>query len=103
MIRAIFAQNNWNNVSLREFSGKNEVLVRVKEFSNDSKGLGERMHAALSQDMPDQQIQILQSEGVGPSVGEALRWKSVQAVLLSLILLLVYIAVRFWSFGFAVS
>lgn len=103
MIRAIFAQNNWNNVSLREFSGKNEVLVRVKEFSNDSKGLGERMHAALSQDMPDQQIQILQSEGVGPSVGEALRWKSVQAVLLSLILLLVYIAVRFWSFGFAVG
>ncbi len=103
MIRAIFAQNNWNNVSLREFSGKNEVLVRVKEFSNDSKGLGERMHAALSEDMPDQQIQILQSEGVGPSVGEALRWKSVQAVLLSLILLLVYIAVRFWSFGFAVG
>ena len=102
-IRSIFAQYGWNNVVLREFSGKNEVLVRVKEFSNDAKGLGERMRQALVQAMPGQDIKILQSEGVGPSVGEALRRKSVYAVLLSLILLLFYIAVRFWSFGFAIG
>ena len=103
VIRATFAQHGWNNVVLREFSGKNEVLVRVKEFSNDAKGLGEKMRQALEQEMPAQEIKILQSEGVGPSVGEALRKKSVHAVLLSLALLLIYIAVRFWSLGFAVG
>lgn len=102
-IRAIFAQNNWNNLAFREFADKNEILIRVKEFSNDAKGFGERMRYVLAQAMPHQEIKILQSEGVGPSVGQALRKKSVYAVLLSLLLLLVYIAVRFWSLGFAVG
>lgn len=103
VVRSVFAQHGWGNVILREFSGKNEVLIRVKEFSNDAKGLGERMRHALVQAMSGQEIRLLQSEGVGPSVGESLRKKSVYAVLLSLVLLLIYIAVRFWSLGFAVG
>lgn len=102
-IRSIFSQQGWENVVLREFSGKNEVLVRVKEFANDAKGLGERMRYAIAQAIPGENVRLLQSEGVGPSVGETLRKKSVYAVLLSLILLLCYIAIRFWSFGFAVG
>lgn len=102
-IRSIFSQQGWENVVLREFSGKNEVLVRVKEFANDAKGLGERMRYAIAQAIPGENVKLLQSEGVGPSVGETLRKKSVYAVLLSLILLLCYIAIRFWSFGFAVG
>jgi preprotein translocase subunit SecF len=102
-IRQTFADNGWANASLREFSGKNEVLVRVKEFSNDAQGLGQKMLTALTQSIPGQDIRILQSEGVGPSVGESLRMRSVYTVLLALFCMLIYIAVRFWSVGFAVG
>jgi preprotein translocase subunit SecF len=77
--------------------------VRVKEFSNDAKGLGERMEQAIEQEVPGIKVQILQSEGVGPGVGHALRSKSILAVVFSLIAMLLYIALRFLSLGFAVG
>lgn len=100
-VRGILFQRGWKNVVIREFPGKNEILVRVKEFSHDAQGLGDSMRSALLSVNSAQDIQILQSEGVGPSVGGSLRVRSLYTVLLALLFLLVYIAVRFWSFAFA--
>jgi len=38
---------------------------------------------------------------VGASVGAVLRWKSIYAVVISLVFMLLYIAWRFWSFAYA--
>jgi preprotein translocase subunit SecF len=100
-IKDILEKNGWNNPIAREFSAPEEVLVRVSEYSNDSKGLAERMRQAVQTEMPDNQVQILQSEAVGPGVGKSLRWNFFLAVLIALIAILIYIAVRFWSFAFA--
>lgn len=102
-VKEILSKNGWDGATTREFPKENEVLVRVQEFSNDAKGLGERMRIAIAQALPDRSVEILQSEGVGPAVGEALRWKSIRAVLIALAIMLLYIAVRFLSFGFAIG
>jgi preprotein translocase subunit SecF len=99
-IKQIIADNGWPSVSTREF-GKHEVLVRVKEFEDDMVGLGERMKDVVQDAMPDNNVQILQTESVGAGVGADLRGKSLYAMGVALILMLLYIAMRFWSFAFA--
>jgi preprotein translocase subunit SecF len=99
-IKQVIVDNGWVNASTREF-GENEILVRVKEFEGDAVGLAQRMKDAIQQAMPENTIQILQTESVGAGVGADLRGKSVYAMLIALIFMLLYIAARFWSIAFA--
>jgi len=100
-VREILEKAGWTGSQTREFSARNEVLVRVKDFSNDSKGLGEKMAEVLRTNMPGSTITILQSEGVGAGIGAELRANSTKAVLIALLAMLMYIAFTFWSFAFA--
>ncbi len=79
----------------------NEVLVRVRDFSSDAQGIATRVQDAVVQKMPGYNVAVLQNESVGPGIGSELRWKSLRAILVSLIALLFYIALRFGSFPFA--
>lgn len=98
--RQILVDAGLASASTREFD-KNQVLVRVKEFEGDSVGLAERMKDALQAKMGDNVVRILQTESVGAGVGADLRGKSVYAVIIALLFMLGYIALRFWSFAFA--
>lgn len=100
LVRQIIIDAGLTSANTREF-GKNEVLVRVKEFESDNIGLGERMRMALESKMPDNHVRILQTESVGSGVGADLRGKSLYAVVIALLFMLGYIAMRFWSFAFA--
>jgi preprotein translocase subunit SecF len=99
-VKDVVENSGWQGACVREF-GTQEVLVRVKEFVNDSKGLAERIRAVLMQEMPGYEISIEQSDAVGSGVGETLRVKSFYAVLIALLAMLVYIAFTFWSWAYA--
>jgi preprotein translocase SecF subunit len=92
----------WPSVTLRTFS-PTEHLVRVKEFSHDAQGLAVAMKETIEKIYPENNITILENDAVGPGVGSALRYNLYKAILIALALMLVYIAVRFWSLGFAVG
>lgn len=100
MVRQIVADKGWSNPSARPF-GENEVLVRVKEYESDARGLGQRMQVALQEAMPENKVTMIQTESVGSGIGAGLRGKSVRAIILVLLLMLLYIGLRFWSFAFA--
>lgn len=100
VVRQILVEKGWLNPHVRPF-GENELLVRVKEYESDAKGLGQRMQVALSEALPNNTVKMIQTESVGAGIGSGLREKSVRAVLLVLLLMLLYIALRFWSFAFA--
>jgi len=101
-MRSILADAGWSRVSTREFGGK-ELLIRVPEVETDSKGLAERMRQAIVQADPELNPVVMQSESVGEGVGASLRSNSLRAIAFSLIAMLVYILVRFWSLGFALG
>lgn len=101
-IKEILEKKGWNNPVMRDFAN-NEVLVRVKEFSTDVKGLGQEMLASLQEDLPSNEISILSVDSVSGGVGEVLRWKSISAVSLALFLMLLYIWLRFLSISFGVG
>ncbi len=99
-IVSVIVEQGWKNPIIRNLSDT-EVIVRVQDFASDAQGLGERIRQAVVNELPDHSIELLQSESVGPGVGKTLRWKSIKTVLLALLVLLAYIAFRFWSFAYA--
>lgn len=83
----------------RDFSDK-EILVRVAEYSNDAKGLAERIREMVQTAMPDNAVEIKSVDQVGSGMGSELWIKSLQAILLGLLLMLIYTWWRFWSLAF---
>jgi preprotein translocase subunit SecF len=100
LIKQVIADKGWANPIVREF-GKNEVLIRVKDVESDNIGLGERMRVALQEALPANTVTMLQTESIGSGIGADLWGKSARGMLLATILMLMYIAMRFWSFAFA--
>jgi preprotein translocase subunit SecF len=98
-IKEILAKKGWN-AEVGEFGSPTDIRVRVKEFTNDAKGLAEHMREAIEQAVPDNPVKLMQSEAVGESVGNVLRSNSVWAIILSILAILAYIAFRFWSGAF---
>lgn len=101
-LRKKLAEYGWQNVDIR-FSSNNECIIKVQDFASDSKGLGEKIKEAAQATITEGSVELLQSEGVGPGIGESLRTKSLRAIIVSLIAMLFYIAFRFWSFAFAIG
>ena len=93
-------KQKWSGAVAREFS-ETQVLIRVQEHESDARGLADRIREQIEATNPGNSVTIESSEVVGPGVGAELRWKSLRAVILALILMLLYIAWRFWSIGYA--
>ena len=100
-VKNILHEAGWKSVQMRKFSST-ELVVRVQEFLNDSKGLGKRIAQALDTGLKDNKAQLMSIDSVGPSVGANLRNKAVYALVLALFFMLIYIAIRF-KFAFAVG
>ena len=99
-LKSVLVDAGWAGPVIRKFSDQ-EVIVRVKDYSNDSQGLAEKMRQLVEKKYPENPVMVLKSEAVGPGVGADLRWKSIRAVIFALLAMLAYIAFRFWSFAFA--
>ncbi len=98
----ILEKSGWQGALTRDFSAT-EILIRVKEFSDDPKGLAEKMRQDIERALPDNTVSIEQTDSVGSGVGASLRYKSLQAIIIALILMMIYIAWRFKSFSFAMG
>jgi preprotein translocase SecF subunit len=101
-VKEILAKKGWN-AEVGEFGSSTDIRVRVKEFTNDAKGLAEHMREAIEQTLPDNPVKLMQSEAVGESVGDVLRSNSIWAIFLSILAILAYIAFRFWSGSFGAA
>lgn len=99
----ILEDNGWSSPVMREFANENQVLVRVTDVADDAKGLSERMREAISAQLTDTRVEVLQNETVGSSIGAELRGQSIRAVLFALLAMLIYIAFVFWSYSFALG
>jgi preprotein translocase subunit SecF len=100
-IQVALENAGWKSVQIRKFS-PTEMVIRVQEYLNDSKGLGERIAATLNTSLKDNEVHLMSIDSVGPSVGANLRNKAIYALALALFLMLIYIAIRF-KFAFAVG
>jgi preprotein translocase subunit SecF len=96
----ILESHGFQGAITRDFSDK-EILVRVPSFESDAKGLSERMKTILEESLPQMEVHVMQTDSVGAGIGAVLRWKSMMAVIVALVLMLLYMWWRFWSFAYA--
>jgi len=64
--------------------------------------VGAHIIGVLKQRLPGDSVTVMQAQSVGPRVGQELTTKAITAVLISFIVTLIYLAIRFeWRFGVA--
>lgn len=94
--------SGWHGVVTREFA-PTEHMVRVKKDTNDVKNEAEKIRSTLADNFKDNSITISQTDSISGGVGERLRARSFYAVILALIVMLLYIALRFFSFAYSMG
>lgn len=104
-IAEILKDSGWSGVEVRTFSDTNEVLVRIplKEAAQEDVLPAEQIKIALEKALSGVSVEIKRTDSVGAGVGASLRWKSLQAIIAGLLVMLLYIAWRFWSISFGVG
>lgn len=93
-------QGSFQNLSVTEFGSKEEITIRFLG-SNDSLGsdIGEHISTLLKNTGT---FEVRRADVVGPKVGDELRNKGIMAIIVSLVAILIYIAIRFeWRFALA--
>src|SRR3990167_2122236 len=93
-LKSILKDAGFSSVDVREFAN-NEVGLRVQDFTADKIGVGEKIKIEVSNALVGNQVELLSTDTVGPGVGEYLRWNSLKAIIIALLLMLLYIALRF--------
>lgn len=99
-VRQALREMGLSDSSIQQFK-ENPRVVLIKTPAHIT--ASETITAKLKEKFPDENIQILRVEKVGPVAGKHLRGKAVNALLWSLVGILIYVAFRFKHFNFAVA
>lgn len=93
-VRSAVAQIGLAKSEIKTYGAQNEILIRTSEQMEGTK-MGELILSALQSKFKDNKVEVLNEEKVGPRIGAELRRKAIYTVVLSLIVMLVYIGLRF--------
>jgi preprotein translocase subunit SecF len=94
-VREGLASKNLGDAEIKYFGSRTEVLITTDKTTSSIEGLQGEVLEALNESFGTGVFTIERVEMVGPRVGEDLKKKGVWAIVLSLILLMVYISIRF--------
>ncbi len=97
-VRKVLKELNLEDASIQQFKD-NPRVVLIRTAADKTT----EMTKKLKEIFPDQDIQILRIEHVGPVAGKHLKTNAIRAIVLSLIGILVYVAFRFKHFNFAAA
>lgn len=96
-IKSVLNNAGYRDVTVQNFGSDTDILVRMSEAFRDN--LGQEVLTLLQQNSADDLV-LERSEFVGASVGEELRDQGGIAMLAALIVVMLYVAVRFqWKFS----
>ena len=97
-IRSVLKDIGLADASIQQIK-ENPRIVLIKTAADK----GDIISDKLKEKFPQEQIQILRIEKVGPIAGKHLRGKAAYALIWSLLGILIYVALRFKHFNFAVA
>jgi preprotein translocase subunit SecF len=98
--RSALKSAGYSEVTVQNFGSSKDVLVRLPPLGEreSPNAVTAKVEAALQ--TVDAGVQIRRTEVVGPQVGRELVVKGMQAMAITVLLILLYIAMRFrWKFG----
>jgi len=106
-VRAALSQSKFSDAVLQHFDQQPENIM-IRTALTDSKKLDEegveaQISEILRKNFPDNKIELLRVEGVGPVVGKALQRAATLAMIFALGGILIYVGFRFKHFDFATA
>ena len=101
-VRKAVEESGIRDPELQDFPAVNKVLIRVKKTEQQLGQVSDAITLAISQKLPNNKYVVDSTTVIGPKVGSRLRVDTAQAVLISVVGILVYVAFRF-KFNFAVG
>ncbi len=100
-IRSILSSINLANSEIKAFATGNEILIRVQQ-QESLEDVSENVVSVLTNQMTDNKFELLSKETVGPRIGSELTRAAINAVLISILLIMIYVSWRF-EFKFALG
>lgn len=99
-LRDSFSQMNLGNITVKKFGNDEDFLIKFENKDNKN-NIIEEIKISLNKSFGDN-FNFRRIENVGPKVSNELLKSSVIAIFVSIILMLIYIWIRFeWQFGLA--
>jgi preprotein translocase subunit SecF len=107
-IRSTLDHAGFSDAEIQEFGSPQDFTLRVRgaqEVAAQSAGaelISKRVDSVLASNFGASNVSVVRTEAIGPRVGSELRRNAWIAVLLSFVVTLLYLAIRFeWRFGLA--
>jgi preprotein translocase subunit SecF len=107
-IRSAMDGAGFRDAEIQQFGSTSDFTLRVQGSSEvaaqaaGAERISQRVETVLTQRFGNNNVSIVRTEAVGPRVGSELRRDAVLAILLSFLVTLIYLAIRFeWRFGLA--
>ncbi len=107
-IRAALQNAGIHGAEIQQFGSNREYTIRAQDAAlvaaqaRGAEGIAVRIEEVLRQQFGADQLRIVRTEAVGPRVGEELKRGAIIAILISFIITLIYLSVRFeWRFAAA--
>lgn len=96
-LRSALEQNNFSSSQVQSIgvASASEFLIKVSSDEADLNAVTDKITSMLNNDFTDRQAVILKTDIVGPKAGEQLRISGFQAMLWALLMIMIYIALRF--------
>jgi len=88
---------------VQNFGGANEFLIRVEKSSEDIEAIAKGIQTGLQERFKERTPDIESVQVVGPMVGKDLKQKAAWAVILSMLGIMIYIALRFHKFSYGLG
>ncbi len=103
-VRNAFARNNMEDINLQEVENENRLIIKVKKSEAVVANLADQVNQVLSRELGDKGFVFESQSEIGSSVSAVLRNKAIEAILISLAGVIIYLAFRFnLSFGLAAA
>jgi preprotein translocase subunit SecF len=106
-LRSGLEEQGITGAEIQSFGSEREFVIRARAAAagadpNDTQATAEALTRALDDVIGPGAYTLLKTDAVGPRVGGELRTRAVLAILLSFLVVLAYLAMRFeWRFGLA--
>lgn len=107
-IRAALDASGFHDAEIQQFGSPRDYTLRVRgaqEIATQASGaerVSKQVDSVLFNRFGRNDVTVVRTEAVGPRVGSELRRNALIAILLSFVVTLIYLAIRFeWRFGLA--
>ncbi len=102
--RSALAASGLEGVELQQVEGENRLIVKLKKSEEKMSGRTEQVTKVLHERLPAKNFALESQSEIGASVSDQLRSKAVQAIVISLLGVVIYLGLRFdLRFGIAAT